>query len=203
MAGISNESETRSRRSVDRAINMVPFIDLLLVTISFLLVTAVWTGLARVQAQSHAPGMTTKYPDKTEPRALHVDVTRDGRSVSLTWQRGTKTDAVATVSLEDVHALVRELEKAATSANGEEAIVRVPAAMPTGKVIELFDAIATPQIACPGGSCPAFRPTLSAPGVPADAVGDVVQSAREAPHRGPDRAEDGRGRALRAGAARG
>jgi biopolymer transport protein ExbD len=162
MAGISNESESRSRRSVDRAINMVPFIDLLLVTISFLLVTAVWTGLARVEAQARAPGTGSKDPRMTEERALHVDVTRDGRSVSLSWQRGTKVEDVALVPLEDGDALVRELRKAAMSAKGESAIVRVPAAMPTSEVIRLFDAIATPQIACGSGNCPAFRPTLSA-----------------------------------------
>jgi biopolymer transport protein ExbD len=162
MAGISNDSEPRSRRSVDRAINMVPFIDLLLVTISFLLVTAVWTELARVEAQTRAPGNAPKDPRFTEERALHVDVTRDGRSVSLSWQRGSKVEDVAIVPLEDGHALVRELQKAAVSANGESAIVRVPAAMSTGEVIRLFDAVATPQIACASGSCPAFRPTLSA-----------------------------------------
>ncbi|MGZ3452804.1 MAG: ExbD/TolR family protein [Polyangiales bacterium] len=162
MAGISNEGAARGRRNVDREINMVPFIDLLMVTISFLLVTAVWASLARVEAHASAPSIDSKDSKTTEPRALHVDVTRDGRSIELAWQRGTKIDSIASVGFDDRAALLRELSKAAMGANGEPAIVRVPAAMSTGEIVRLFEAISTPRISCNSGSCPAFQPTLSA-----------------------------------------
>lgn len=51
-------SEKGGRRSLDAAINLVPFIDLLSCCISFLLITAVWVNLGRMQVapsdRSHA-----------------------------------------------------------------------------------------------------------------------------------------------------
>ena len=40
------------RKSLDSEINMIPMIDLLMVTISFLLITAVWTQIAGLQVAS-------------------------------------------------------------------------------------------------------------------------------------------------------
>ena len=44
------------RKATDSEINMIPMIDLLMVTISFLLITAVWTHLARIDADAQVPG---------------------------------------------------------------------------------------------------------------------------------------------------
>src|SRR5262245_38579434 len=44
------------RKPVDTEINLIPMIDLLIVTISFLLITAVWTQLARLNATQQTPG---------------------------------------------------------------------------------------------------------------------------------------------------
>src|SRR5262245_44370987 len=44
------------KKSVDSEIPLVPFIDLLLCCIMFLLVTAVWNQLARINANQQAPG---------------------------------------------------------------------------------------------------------------------------------------------------
>jgi biopolymer transport protein ExbD len=163
MAGISSEGANKgARRGVDREINMIPFVDLLMVTIAFLLVTAVWTSLSRVESHAKAPSSEGRDPTIAEVRALEVDVSRDGKSIALVGRKGTKSDAVATVALDDPASLERELQKAAATATGEAAIVRVPAAMTTGDVIRILDAVSTPKIPCKEGSCPAFRPTLSA-----------------------------------------
>lgn len=47
MAGVSVESGGGGggRRAVDSEVNMIPMIDLLMVTISFLLITAVWSHM--------------------------------------------------------------------------------------------------------------------------------------------------------------
>ena len=37
------------KKALDAAINLVPFIDLMAVTISFLIMTAVWTQIGRLQ----------------------------------------------------------------------------------------------------------------------------------------------------------
>lgn len=39
------------KKPLDTAINLVPFIDLMAVTISFLIMTAVWTQIGRLQVQ--------------------------------------------------------------------------------------------------------------------------------------------------------
>jgi len=51
MGGVSVDSGGKGgRRSLDSEINMIPMIDLLMVTISFLLITAVWTHMSRINA---------------------------------------------------------------------------------------------------------------------------------------------------------
>ncbi len=99
MGGVSVEGAKGGRRSLDSEINMIPMIDLLMVTISFLLITAVWTHMARINADAQVPGPPR--PDveqeKVEPeKQLHVMMqgegsARDGargtfaRSPCLAW----------------------------------------------------------------------------------------------------------------------
>jgi biopolymer transport protein ExbD len=78
------------RRSLDSDINMIPFIDLLMVTISFLLITAVWSHMARINADAQVPGPPR--PDveqeKTEPeKQLHVEM-RTPDKFTLIWKQG-------------------------------------------------------------------------------------------------------------------
>jgi len=57
MGGVSVDSGGHGgRRSLDSEINMIPMIDLLMVTISFLLITAVWSHMARLNADAQVPG---------------------------------------------------------------------------------------------------------------------------------------------------
>lgn len=56
MAGIDVGTKSGSRKSVDAMLPLVPFIDLFLCCIMFLLVTAVWNELASVEAQQRGPG---------------------------------------------------------------------------------------------------------------------------------------------------
>ena len=71
------------RRSLDTEINMIPMIDLLMVTISFLLITAVWVQSSRIDANANVPGPATETPPCTDaagvpckPEArLHVQTT--------------------------------------------------------------------------------------------------------------------------------
>ena len=91
MAGIDVGGGGGGRRKTDSEINMVPFIDLLMVTISFLLITAVWTHMARLQADAQVPGPPQKKEEqeKTDPEPiLHVDMQARDKFV-LTWKQGT------------------------------------------------------------------------------------------------------------------
>lgn len=84
------------RRSLDSEINMIPMIDLLMVTISFLLITAVWTHMARINADAQVPGPPREVePEKVEPeKQLHVEM-RAPDKFTLVWkQSGTVISTV-------------------------------------------------------------------------------------------------------------
>jgi len=92
------------RKSVDSEINMIPMIDLLMVTISFLLITAVWTHMARINADAQVPGPPR--PDveqeKVEPeKQLHVEMRSDDKFV-LVWKQGSTTVDSIDVPRKDV-----------------------------------------------------------------------------------------------------
>src|SRR5580693_8144286 len=44
------------KRAMNSEINMIPFIDLLMVTVAFLLITAVWVTNSRINANAQVPG---------------------------------------------------------------------------------------------------------------------------------------------------
>jgi biopolymer transport protein ExbD len=56
MGGISVGGGHGGKKAVDSEIPLVPFIDLLLCCVMFLLVTAVWNQLARLNANQQQPG---------------------------------------------------------------------------------------------------------------------------------------------------
>jgi len=92
------------RKSVDSEINMIPMIDLLMVTISFLLITAVWTHMARINADAQVPGPPR--PDveqaKIEPEEqLHVEMRAEDKFV-LVWKQGSTTVDSIDVPRKDV-----------------------------------------------------------------------------------------------------
>jgi biopolymer transport protein ExbD len=69
-----------TRKPLDASINLVPFIDLLSCCISFLLITAVWTQLARMdvsqKGQGAAGAESEKPPEPTVNLTLFID--KDG-----------------------------------------------------------------------------------------------------------------------------
>ncbi len=92
------------RRALDSEINMIPMIDLLMVTISFLLITAVWTHMARINADAQVPGPPR--PDveqeKIEPeKQLHVEMRAEDKFV-LVWKQGSTTVDSIDVPRKDV-----------------------------------------------------------------------------------------------------
>jgi biopolymer transport protein ExbD len=64
----------RNRKSLDAVINLVPFIDLMAVTIAFLIMTSVWTQVGRMQVGSSG-GQSTEAP-ASPPLALLVSKTQ-------------------------------------------------------------------------------------------------------------------------------
>src|SRR5581483_1120402 len=92
------------RKTLDSEINMIPMIDLLMVTISFLLITAVWTHMARVNSDAQVPGPPR--PDveqeKVEPeKQLNVQMTAEDK-FTLIWKQGATTVDSIDVPRKDV-----------------------------------------------------------------------------------------------------
>jgi hypothetical protein len=85
MAGIGASAAFSGRRAVDYPLALVPFIDFLLCLVAFLLVTAVWSQLARLEASARVPGNGGETPSALPPE-LHVSVASD--SFLLRWQQG-------------------------------------------------------------------------------------------------------------------
>jgi biopolymer transport protein ExbD len=98
MAGISVETGGHGgRKSVNAELMLVPMIDLLMVTVAFLLVTAVWSQMSRVESSANVPGDHEAQPtDKPPPKRLHVRAKEEGR-YELTWKTGSETSRTLTV----------------------------------------------------------------------------------------------------------
>ena len=90
MAGVDVGTQGGGRRATNSDINMIPFIDLLMVTIAFLLITAVWITNSRINANAEVPGQDgckENCPSVTE-RTLHLSVNET--DFALSWkQAGT------------------------------------------------------------------------------------------------------------------
>jgi len=89
MGGVDVGSNGGGKRNVNQEINMIPFIDLLLVTVAFLLITAVWVTFSRINANAQIPGPPN--PEKeitpqTPEKVLHLHI--KDTEFSLVWKQG-------------------------------------------------------------------------------------------------------------------
>ncbi len=91
MAGMAVDSGApRGRRPVDSEINMIPMIDLLVCCISFLLITAVWSHMSRLNADAQVQGLPRETVVITQPpdKMLHVGMFKE-ETFTLTWKQGS------------------------------------------------------------------------------------------------------------------
>lgn len=116
MGGVDVDSGKSGKRATNSDINMIPFIDLLMVTIAFLLITAVWVTNSRINADAQVPGPPN--PDKeTEPQTpekvltLHIGEEEFG----LSWKQG------ATVVMEE-----KVPKTPVKVGEGKNAVIRYP-----------------------------------------------------------------------------
>jgi biopolymer transport protein ExbD len=163
------------RRSLDSEINMIPMIDLLMVTISFLLITAVWTHMSRLEATAKVPGNDVTPPCEgtcAPEQTLHVDVRDDERFV-LTWREGQTIvrsvevprqelviaeRGVRVVRFPELAARVSEewnangKHRAPSDAKRDRVVVHTPNDTPYATLIGVIDAVSSPQrdYAAPG-----------------------------------------------------
>lgn len=90
MAGIDVGGGHGKKRSVNSEIPLIPFIDFLLCLVSFLLITAVWTQMSRINADARVPGPPDPDRELEEQKkdlTLHVEM-RGDEKFQLVWKEG-------------------------------------------------------------------------------------------------------------------
>jgi Biopolymer transport protein ExbD/TolR len=90
MAGIDVGGGHGKKRSVNQEIPLIPFIDFLLCLVSFLLITAVWTQMSRINADARVPGPPDPDRELEEQKkdlTLHVEM-RGEEKFQLVWKEG-------------------------------------------------------------------------------------------------------------------
>lgn len=164
MAGI-DVGGGHGRRSTNHEIPLIPFIDFLLCLVAFLLVTAVWSQMARINADARVPG-----PPKDEPpekqekeKQLHVEM-RGERKFQLVWKEGSTVVNTIDVPRKQVPVgsegdfkypdLAEKISaewkqngahRGATDRKFDQAVLHTDNSTPFADVIAVIDAIYTPQ----------------------------------------------------------
>ena len=79
MGGAAPEPSGKGgKKSMDAHVNLVPYIDLLMTIMTFLVMTAVWTQIATLEVQNSAGGQppeTQEEEDKYKPKPIIVLIT--------------------------------------------------------------------------------------------------------------------------------
>jgi len=185
MGGVDVDSGGGKKRSTNSDINMIPFIDLLMVTIAFLLITAVWTTNNRINADAQVPGPpdpTKELTPQTPEKVLNLHILES--EFSLVWKQGATvvsevkvpkppTDASAKVLR--YSDLAKKIEAEWNQHGGhrdpsdkkvDQAIMHTDNRLPFKEIIAVLDALYSPQrdMKFPDGSTkkvPVFNMTFS------------------------------------------
>lgn len=170
------------KKAVNHEIPLIPFIDFLLCLVMFLLVTAVWSQMARLNADARVPGPPNPeqpLEDQKKDKELHVEM-RGDRKFQIVWKEGSTVINTIDVDRKVVEAngdkrypdLAREIEKEWTT-NGshrapadkklDRAVLHVENTTEFAEVIAVIDAIYKPKRRLDGVTeeIPAFNVTFA------------------------------------------
>jgi biopolymer transport protein ExbD len=183
MGGVSVDSGGGGgKRSVNAELILIPFIDLLFVTVAFLLITAVWVTNSRINANAQVPGPpdpTQQITPQTPEKILNLHVGTD--EFTLAWRQGNvvvsevklpKPEYTTDIAYVD---LAKKLEeewkqqgnhKDASDPKLDQAILHVDNRAPYKEIIAVLDALYSPKrdIVLPNGKtgkAPVFNMTFS------------------------------------------
>lgn len=80
------------KKPLDTTINLVPFIDLMAVTIVFLIMTAVWTQLGRLQVSQSGQSTSEQEPPPTQLQPITLLITEKDLKLTV---GGSQLDPIA------------------------------------------------------------------------------------------------------------
>jgi biopolymer transport protein ExbD len=168
MAGaIGTGGGGQGRRALDTDINMVPMIDLLMVTIAFLLVTAVWSQMSRIEGSAQVPG-NEGIDRPVAEKSLHVDMRSPDRFV-LSWREGQVVGRSVEVPRE-YPALARAIagewrsggvHTSPADVERDQAVLHTADDTPFKDMVAVMDAIEATRRPLLRGDAPAFALKLS------------------------------------------
>ena len=183
MGGVDVDSGKSGKRATNSDINMIPFIDLLMVTVAFLLITAVWVTNSRINADAQVPGPPRDTEvEKSDPLPMmHVTIQGDEKFV-IAWKKGNAV--VNTIDVpkrpvtvgEGARAQIRypdlaekiEAEwkangnyRAATDKKMDQAVLHCDNKTPYKEIIAVIDAVYQPKREFPGGGTGKLYPAMN------------------------------------------
>jgi len=92
MGGVQEMPAKGGKKGLNVELNLVPFIDLMTVCVTFLLLTAVWTQTNRISIDQSVAKPKPNQQQQEQPKRLTVMVGRDGYSVR--WSEDPKAEAI-------------------------------------------------------------------------------------------------------------
>jgi biopolymer transport protein ExbD len=135
----------KRKKSLDAVINVVPAIDLLSCCITFLLYTAVWTQIARLQVQQLGTGVPEP-PTVEQQKAVIVTLGMGERGFTLATSNGTNYDIPALGRAGDgavqfdLKALGERLKQIKTDLPDQSSItVSAEDTVPYGDLVQVID----------------------------------------------------------------
>lgn len=173
------------KRATNHELPLIPFIDFLMCLVAFLLVTAVWSQMARINADARVPG-PPRPEEPVEPkkeRQLHVEMKGESK-FQLVWKEGNTV--INTIDIErkavpvgvggdvtfpDLAKKISEewtangSHRAATDTKLDQAVLHTDNSTPFHDVVAVIDAIYEPKREFNGGGktekVPAFNVTFA------------------------------------------
>ncbi len=126
------------KRAVDHEIPLIPFIDLLLCCVMFLLVTAVWNRLAQISTPLDAPGNPSALATPDDRETLYLRLTPEG------FELGSSLGDHSDIARDEGLASLRQAltERRAHVAPSTEVAVMADDGVSYAGVIEAIDALA-------------------------------------------------------------
>ena len=132
------------KKNVDQEIPLIPFIDLLFCCVMFLLATAVWNKMARIDANQRTPGRAN--PDEImEPQEeivkLYLKIRPEGYEIATTAGDSTtiETTGPGQYNTNELDTKLREQRSRDRRPNRNEIIVAPVDAVEYSDIIEAMD----------------------------------------------------------------